>query len=198
MIDDEKMKILKESSLKMYENTIKEMKERNLDTTEIEREYEATKKAYESEENGLEMSNNDIKNCERQQYSNYQGNMIDIIGEHYDFCGVLMDNLFTVRFFDVPKYLIRCVFFDDENTIRIGFYESNYFSVYDYLTRNKKSLKGTFSIEYLDKTGSLLRIDTYNLKSIRKIKQFPLDYTSNRPVYVEVEIKYNNHGITTK
>lgn len=198
MIDNEKKENLKQSTFMMYENTIKEMKERNADTTEIEREYEETKKAYENEENGNYSEKDKQIMALKQGYSDYKGNMININGEFPDFSGLLMQNMFIVRFFEVPEYLIRRVFFEEDNIMRIGFYEANCFCVYDYLERNKKSLKGTFSIEYVDKTGSLLRVDTYDLQSIRKIKQFPLDYSSNLPVYVEIELKYKNHGITTK
>lgn len=201
MIDEKKIKNLKECTLKMYEDTIKQMKEKNLDTTEIEKEYEDTKRAYESS------GNTEIKNCmsipmpealKKQQYVDYKGDTIELIGEHPDFSVLLMQNLFVVRFFDIPEYLIRNVFFDSEDTMRIGFYESNNFCVLGYLTTMKNKLKGTFSIEYLDKTGSLIRLDTYELKSIDKIKQFPLDYASNSPVYLEIELKHKNHGITTK
>lgn len=199
MIDTENKNSLKESSFQMYEKTIEEMRARGIDTAMVEKEYEDTKKAYECSGNA------EFNTCKKTQtpktckaYDEYKGDMIELIGEHPDFSAVLMQNLFVVRFFDIPEYLIRRVFFEDDDIMRIGFYESSGFCVYDYLKKNKKKLRGTFSIEYLDKTGALLRIDTYELKSIKKLRQFPLDYGSNMPVYIEMELKYRNHGITTK
>lgn len=198
MIDEEKKENLKKSTLLMYENTIKEMKERGNDTTEIEREYEETKIAFENNESNDILDKIEAINRKNYQYDGYKGNVINISGTFPDFSCLLMQNLYVVRFFGIPEYLVRKVFFDDNDIMRIGFYESNSFCVYEYLEKGKKALKGTFSIEYLDKTGALLRVDTYELKSIKKIKQFPLDYASNVPVYLEVELKYKNHGITTK
>lgn len=184
MIDNEKMENLEKATLLVPENTINEMGDRGNGTTEMEREYEGKK---------IE----DI-NSKNHQYGGHKGNVIDISCAFPDFSGFLKRNLYVVRFFSIPEYLVRKVFFDDNNIMRIEFYESNSFCVYEYLEKGKNTLKGTFSIEYLDRTGSLVRVDTYELKSIKKIKQFPLDYASDAPVYLEVELKYKNHGISTK
>lgn len=199
MINAENVNSIKETTLKMYESTISEMKEKGIDTSKIEKEYEDTKEAYEHPEefnkNTLEKP---INLFYPQKYDGYKCETIAIEPKIPENCGFLMQNLFIVRFFDVPEHLIRRVLFVNDNKMKIGFYETSGFCVYDYIKKNKKKLNGTFSIEYVDRIGSLLRIDTYELKSINKIKQFQLDYTSGCPVYVEIELKYKNHGISTK
>ena len=170
MIDEEKKENLKKATLLMYENTIKEMKERGNDTTEIEREYEETKIAFENNESNEILDKVETISNQSKQYDGYKGNIISLLDAVPDFSGLLMQNLYVVRFFDIPEYLIRRVYFEENNVMRIGFYESNSFCVYEYLEKGKKSLKGYFSIEYLDKTGALLRVDTYDLKSIKKNK----------------------------
>ena len=184
MTDTETKSSLKDSTIQMYEKTIKEMKENGFDTSRIEKEMEYTIEAYERPEKPNE------------QYC-YNGEQI-VTEPKFESIDFLLQNLFVVRFFDVPEYIIRRVLFVDDNKMKIGFYETSSFCVYDYIKKNKKKLNGTFSIEYLDRTGALLRIDTFELKSIKKIKQFQLDYTSGCPVYVEIELKYKNHGISTK
>lgn len=191
MIDNEKMENLKKATLLMFENTIKEMKEKGIDTTEVEREYEKTKMCYEK---GV----NDVISDETAHILNHECVMTPINCGFHNFGDILKSNLFLVRFFEVPEYLVKYVHFENYGTMKIGIYESKNFCAYDYLSRNRNSLKGVFSVEYLDNSGSILRIDTYELKSIAEIKQTPLDYGSNAPVYVEVVLKYRKHGITTK
>lgn len=179
-ISDEKKEKLKEETIKMYEKTISEMKERGIDTSLIESECEKTKNDYESKDLELNIRKTDIE---------YQE--------------ILMSNMFILSFFDVPCHLVSGVEFinlykEQENVMKIVFRESKNFCVYDYIRKNKNKMQGEFKIEYIDRVGCVLRTDTYKLAEILDLKQNPLDYSSNKPITIEVLVKYDKHGISTK
>lgn len=190
---------LKENTIKMYDKTIAEMKERGVSEKEIaivekakadaiaSYDYVPTKEEVESAAKGIVAKNFPI----------------DKTSTIYNVLGIekniepLMDNLFIVHIGNLPIYLCQSVYDNSEKkTIGLSAIESIHFSPKTYFQTHRKF--ENMEIEYINALGKTIRVDRYNKVKVKRIENAYLSYESaGRPVTSYITFEYKTMHVST-
>lgn len=172
---------IKENTIKMYDNTIEEMKKMGANESEIEIVEKAKASAIAAYDQEPISDGNDYVVKHEVDYRlipNFETNPI-------------MANLFLLHFENIPEYLVKSIYVGENGLISICFMESEEFSAVKYFTDNKKFDK--LEIEYLNAVGKTIRTDKVKKLKVKKIHYGALSYESNSPIETYITFKYGKY-----
>ncbi len=176
-----KIETIKDNTIKMYDNTIEEMKKRGATEDEIALVEHAKEQAIIAYDNQPSEDNKCPINT--------------MITEIYPWAkdfSPLLSNLFIVRIGDVPIHLNRLLVVNhDEKTLTLSSCETEDFSPLNYFLKNKKFDK--LEVEYLNPQGKKVRTDTFKSLKAKKFFSSYLSYTHDNPLITEITFQYKEY-----
>lgn len=190
---------IKDNTIKMYDNTIKEMEERGAPEDEISVVRAARKAAIESYE--VEAGENEEVFKPKEGVDKKQVNTWEV---RYNFeRGVynlkpIPKNMFLIHIGELPLYLFKTIWFNyEEKSLTICMYETTDFSAYDYFSKNK--YVDELVLEFLDaKGGETVRKDRFKKLKVKKISTDSLSYSSNNEfLQTYITFKYKEYATAT-
>ena len=190
---------IKYNTVKMYDNTIKEMEERGAPEDEISVVRAARKAAIESYE--VDADKNEEVFKPKEGVFMKQVNTCEV---RYNFERGLYNlkpiprNMFLVHIGDLPLYLFKTIWFNyEEKTLTVCMYETTDFSAYGYFSKNKKVDK--LVLEFLDANGGeTVRKDVFKRLKVEKLSTDCLSYSSsNEFLQTYITFKFKEYAPTT-
>lgn len=187
-------KALKENTIKMYENTIKQMKENGGSQESIDavkdamNEYLSALKIEKKQEKLAKISQKNAKKSEKTE-------LYREICEGISHSDVMFSNLFVVEINGIPNY-VPCYLSNDikKREIVIRFRELQQFSAFNYLKENKRI--GDIVVKFLTNVGDVIREDKYQSVKLKHFNMEPLSHLSEEPLYTNAVFKYKKYGTT--
>ena len=176
------------STIKMYENTIKQMEERGCSEMEILAVREAMA-SFIASVKFEEMAAYDKPKEQVTKQPPYESIMLKLPNP-------LKTNMFIVTIGDIPVWYPHYVGYDfDKKEFHVAFYETEDFSPFNYL--NKKGKFNEVTIEFLDPIGRIIRVETFSKVKVKRLGLNGLTYKSDDILSSYATFKYKKHGITT-
>ena len=182
---------IKENTIKMYDQTIEEMKKRGASEVDIKIVESAKADAVAAYDKPANVDSNAVK------YEYITKEYVDSqLGRGpIDEPSFMPSNLFIVEIGDLPSYFHKSVSFDHKkNEIYLETHESTELSPYFYFKKNKKF--GKLVISYLDRTGAVVRTDTFYKVKVKNIHTDGLSYDYDGFIATYVTLKYKKHEST--
>ena len=174
------------STIKMYETTIKQMEERGCS----EQDIQGVKDALDSFIASVEYETNMAYEVPKEKLVDMR-NQLNISS-----INPLRSNMFIVHVGGIPIYLPHYVGYDfSRNRIIISFYETEEFSPFHYLRKNNDI--NEVRIDYLDMQGNIVRVETFSKLKRKRLSMNGLSYRDDTPRSSYVTFKFKEHGVTT-
>ena len=176
---------IKETTRKMYEKTLTEMREKGADEKTIE-DVEKLKNSLDERYNdpweGIPRTNEERERCSASDF----------------ICGVpfgidpLKSNLFVVELGSVPYYLVNGLDIDfKENELTISVYETTDFSPLSYFTNNKTY--HCMAIDFYNRNGNFLRRDRVFGLVFKNFESLSFSYSDERPFSTSITFKFDKY-----
>lgn len=185
----EKKDKLKESTMKMYENTINQMVERGASEEDINIVKEARDRyleAVDAEERGVKNWKWEFMFIDGAKKNSYR--MVE--------AEPLKRNMFILRLGDIEPWCVKDTnIYRAENLFYVTFREFREFSPYDYLHKNRSFDKCT--IELLDSCGETIRVETIKGVEVEYIERSELDYENDATIETHATFKFSEYECTT-
>ena len=177
---------LKEQTALMYDNTIKEMKERECSPIDIKLVEEAKQDALDAyDRKPLKIDNPYITKEE----------VYDLLNSNYNPSRPMLSNMFLVHVGDAPVYLVKSVYVNViDKKVSVCFLETKDFSPLKYFTSHKY-FEGA-KIEYLEKDGTTIRVDELRKLKVKDIHYGGLSYDNDKPIDTYITFKYKKYEPT--
>ena len=161
---------LLESSIEMYENTLKDLREKG------------------ASEEVIRIVEEELENMKDEFEGKRPSNPVP------DF---LKSNRFLVRCFDIPEWSVSSLFYDD-NKLYITFLEHEDFCVEKYITDNMHDLEGDVSVDYVNRYGMVVRHDEFEVDGVYEVYVSPIDYKDDDIMKTHVVFHILEHKIFDK
>ncbi len=186
------------STIKTYENTIRQMEERGCSEREILPVKDALANFIASvkvEETMALAYDEPKEQVTKQLPYEMTGESVRLRSPNGS-VNPLKTNMFIVTIGDIPVYYPHYVGYDfDKKEFHVAFYETEDFSPFNYL--NKKGKFNEVTIEFLDPTGRIIRVETFSKVKVKRLGLNGLTYKSDDILSSYATFKYKKHGITT-
>lgn len=175
------------STIEMYEKTIKEMTERGAS----EQEINMVKDAMESYKVAVERE--ESASYSKAKTKNIKINDAESLNAVFT---PLKTNLFLFVVGHTPLYLPRNVAVNFEGKeIMVTFYESEQFSPFDYLNKNKRFEK--VELAFLDESKKIIRVEKFSKVKVKNVHRDAVDYSSDSVLNTYATFKFRKYGVTT-
>lgn len=188
---------LRENTREMYENTLREMKDRGASEADIKLVEQARDEALAAYDYVPTEEDKELKTPIAD--SGYKGflNRILSVGYLRENFEPLLDNLFLVHVGELPIFVVKAYGTNyDEKVLRLTAFETAGFSPEVYFSENKKF--DSIKVEFLNPVGAVIRTETFEKVKVVKVEGRWLSYYSNgAPVETYINFKYKRHNVCT-
>lgn len=168
------------STIKMYDTTIEEMKERGASEADIYLVEQAKEDAIKAYMEPLP----EVQKTE--EYTTKK------LVDNEFFNGTLLSNMFFVTIGEVPTHLIREIWINqDKKFAHLTVYEDEKFSACKYFSDNRKFRK--LFIEYIKNENVRVRVDVLEGLKVCSMSTTSLNYESSEPIKTYITFKYKKY-----